>query len=128
MRTSSASRNTWKLPLGLGLALLAVVTAVAIPTLAIAGSDAAGPASAAHAMAGHDMAGIDTAGLEDDLAQVRAVTARFHDLDEALAAGYELGWVNGSGVRGLLLVDRGAERSTRTKKGAPERPSHSSNR
>ena len=99
MRTSSASRNTWKLPLGLGLALLAVVTAVAIPTLAIAGSDAAGPASAAHAMAGHDMAGIDTAGLEDDLAQVRAVTARFHDLDEALAAGYELGWVNGSGQR-----------------------------
>jgi hypothetical protein len=27
------------------------------------------------------------------------VTARFHDLDEALAAGYELGWVNGSGQR-----------------------------
>lgn len=34
-----------------------------------------------------------------DLAQVRRATARFHDLDAALAAGYELGWVNGSGTR-----------------------------
>jgi hypothetical protein len=39
------------------------------------------------------------AGLEDELAQVRRVTARFHDLDAALDAGYELGWVNGSGNR-----------------------------
>jgi Protein of unknown function (DUF1059) len=38
-------------------------------------------------------------GLQDDLAQVRAVTARFHDVDAALDAGYELGWVNGSGQR-----------------------------
>jgi hypothetical protein len=37
--------------------------------------------------------------LQDELAQVRAATARFHDLDAALKAGYELGWVNGSGVR-----------------------------
>ena len=34
-----------------------------------------------------------------ELAQVRRATARFHDLDAALAAGYELGWVNGSGTR-----------------------------
>jgi hypothetical protein len=34
-----------------------------------------------------------------ELAEVRRVTARFHDLDAALAAGYELGWVNGSGTR-----------------------------
>lgn len=34
-----------------------------------------------------------------ELAQVRRVTARFHDLDAALAAGYELGWVDGSGNR-----------------------------
>ena len=27
------------------------------------------------------------------------VTARFHSVEEALDAGYELGWVNGSGVR-----------------------------
>ncbi len=38
-------------------------------------------------------------GLQDELAQVRRATARFHDLDVALEAGYELGWVNGSGIR-----------------------------
>lgn len=100
MRTGSAVGTKWKLSIGLGLALLTVVVAaVAIPTLASAGSDAAPPAAAGHAMAGHDMATLDTAGLEDELAQVRRVTARFHDLDAALGAGYELGWVNGSGVR-----------------------------
>ena len=39
------------------------------------------------------------AAMARELAQVRRATARFHDVDEALAAGYELGWVNGSGVR-----------------------------
>lgn len=39
------------------------------------------------------------AGVEKELAQVRAATARFHRVEEALEAGYELGWVNGSGVR-----------------------------
>jgi len=39
------------------------------------------------------------AGLQAELAQVRRVTARFHDLDAALDAEYELGWVNGSGNR-----------------------------
>ena len=38
-------------------------------------------------------------GLEDELAQVRRVTARFHRLEAAVAAGYELGYVSGSGVR-----------------------------
>jgi hypothetical protein len=99
MRTSSAPRTKWKLPLGLGLALLTVVAAVVIPTLASAGSDAAAPAAVGQSMPGHDMATLDAAGLEDDLAQVRRVTAQFHDLDAALAAGYELGWVNGSGQR-----------------------------
>ncbi|HET6968503.1 MAG TPA: hypothetical protein VFI44_09510, partial [Ornithinibacter sp.] len=33
------------------------------------------------------------------LAQVRAATARFHRVEEAVAAGYELGWVNGAGNR-----------------------------
>jgi hypothetical protein len=40
-----------------------------------------------------------SAGLQHELAQVRQVTARFHRVEEAIAAGYELGWVNGSGVR-----------------------------
>jgi hypothetical protein len=38
-------------------------------------------------------------GLEDELAELREVTARFHRVEEAVAAGYELGWVNGSGIR-----------------------------
>lgn len=41
----------------------------------------------------------DDAVLQQQLAQVRQATARYHDLDAALDAGYELGWVNGSGNR-----------------------------
>ncbi len=40
-----------------------------------------------------------TPGLHRELAQVRRVTAGFRRVDAAIAAGYELGWVNGSGVR-----------------------------
>ena len=36
---------------------------------------------------------------QDDLAAIRAATARFHSVEAAIAAGYELGYVNGSGVR-----------------------------
>jgi hypothetical protein len=90
--------TNWKLPFGLGLAVLVVVAVVLIPTVAFGGPDAAGHAIAGHDMAGHDMAGDDAA-LKDELAQVRRVTARFHRVEEALDAGYELGWVNGSGVR-----------------------------
>src|SRR5262245_44111896 len=97
MRTSSAARAGWKLPLGLGLALLTVAAAIVIPTVAVARSDQAAPAG--YSMAGHHMAGLDGAGLQDELAQVRRATARFHNIEAAREAGYELGWVNGSGVR-----------------------------
>jgi hypothetical protein len=86
-------RINLKLPLGLGLAVLAVVAVVLIPAVAFAGDDAAGEDAAVHDHAAHNAA------LQDELAQVRRVTARFHDLDAALEAGYELGWVNGSGNR-----------------------------
>jgi hypothetical protein len=36
---------------------------------------------------------------QDQLAEVRQVTAQFHDVEAAKAAGYELGYVNGSGNR-----------------------------
>jgi hypothetical protein len=85
--------TNWKLPFGLGLAVLVVVVVVLIPTVAFGRPDAAG-----HAMAGHAMA-ADDAALQDELAQVRRVTARFHRVEAAIEAGYELGWVNGSGVR-----------------------------
>jgi hypothetical protein len=42
---------------------------------------------------------LAAAGGESDIAIVREVTARFHDVDAAKAAGYELGYVNGSGNR-----------------------------
>jgi hypothetical protein len=36
---------------------------------------------------------------QDQLAVVREVTAKFHDVETAKAAGYELGYVNGAGTR-----------------------------
>ena len=42
---------------------------------------------------------LDAAAREDALAPVRAATAQYHDIDAAVAAGYELGYVNGAGVR-----------------------------
>ena len=38
-------------------------------------------------------------GGASDIAVVRQVTARFHDVDAAKSAGYELGYVNGAGNR-----------------------------
>ena len=42
--------------------------------------------------------GVVVAG-QSELAPVREATARFHNVDAAVAAGYELGYVNGAGVR-----------------------------
>jgi hypothetical protein len=36
---------------------------------------------------------------QDQLAVVRQVTAKFHDIEAAKAAGYELGYLNGAGTR-----------------------------
>ena len=80
----------WKLFLGLGLAVLVVTGAALVPAIAAAEEEEATP---------HDHAAHADVTLLDDLAQVRRVTARFHRVEEAIAAGYELGWVNGSGVR-----------------------------
>jgi hypothetical protein len=85
----SNSRPRWKLPLGLGLGL----TVLAVAAIAFVPSLASAEEATAH---DHSAQG---AGLEDELALVRGATARFHRVEEAIAAGYELGWVNGSGVR-----------------------------
>jgi hypothetical protein len=37
--------------------------------------------------------------MQAELADVRRVTAQFHRVEAAIAAGYELGYVNGAGVR-----------------------------
>ena len=92
MRNQAGSKERgqsgWKVLLGLGLVGLVVAGMALVPTLA----------SGEEKVATHDHAAHD-AGLQLELAQVRGATARFHELDEALAAGYELGWVNGSGQR-----------------------------
>lgn len=64
-------RTKWKLPSRLGLAVLIVV--LVIPSVASA--------------------------RQDELAAVRQVTAQFHRVEAAIDAGYELGYVNGAGVR-----------------------------
>jgi hypothetical protein len=88
MNTNPPGRSRWKRPFGLGLVVLAVAAVALIPAVASAEEEAAAHDHAAHA-----------AGLQYELAQVRRVTARFHRVEEAMAAGYELGWVNGSGTR-----------------------------
>ena len=72
----------------LGLAGLLVAGVALIPSVASAKKEAT-----AHDPATHGP------GLQDELAQVRRATARFHRVEAAIAAGYELGWVNGSRVR-----------------------------
>jgi hypothetical protein len=42
---------------------------------------------------------LAVSGGQSDIAVVRQVTARFHDVAAAKASGYELGYVNGSGTR-----------------------------
>jgi hypothetical protein len=68
---TSARHALSSIPVRLAIALLAGL--LVTPTLALAG--------------------------QSDLAPVRAATAKFHDVDAAIAAGYELGYVNGAGVR-----------------------------
>ena len=74
MKTTVGMTNR-KSRVRLGLAALVVPVAVLIPTMAYAGAG------------------------QDDLAEVRQVTAQFHSVDAAIAAGYELGYVNGAGQR-----------------------------
>jgi hypothetical protein len=63
--------------LGLGLALAAPIVAVVVLASTV----------------GYAGAG------QDELAAVRQVTAQFHRVEAAIDAGYELGYVNGSGTR-----------------------------
>lgn len=70
-KVNLARRTKWKLLGPLGLAGLAVV--VSIPAMAFA--------------------------RQDELAELRQVTAQFHRVEAALDAGYELGYVNGAGNR-----------------------------
>ena len=81
-------RRGRKALLGLGLATTVLAGLVVYPSIAVGAEDA--PAVQDHASHAVGQA---------ELAQVRAATARFHRVEEAVAAGYELGWVNGAGNR-----------------------------
>ena len=81
-------RRGRKALLGLGLATTVLAGLVVYPSIAVGAEDA--PAVQDH--------GSHAVG-QAELAQVRAATARFHRVEAAVAAGYELGWVNGAGNR-----------------------------
>jgi len=84
--------------IGLGLVAPVLATAALIPSVASGEDEAATHDRAAHDHSTHDHS-ASAEGLQDELAQVRRATAKFHRLDAAIAAGYELGWVNGAGTR-----------------------------
>jgi len=83
---------------GLKALLAAVLVAPVGIGLAMLPSGAAEEPDAGHDHADHAHPAM-TADLQRQLARVRAATAPFHDVDAAVAAGYELGWVNGAGTR-----------------------------
>ena len=91
--TGERGRRSWKVVLGLGVLAPVIAGAPLMPTFA-----ADGPDAALHDHSGHDHS-IAMVDVEAELAQVRAATARFHRIETAVAAGYELGWVNGAGDR-----------------------------
>jgi hypothetical protein len=82
-----------RVTLGVGLAVPVLVGAALVPGMASGEDKAPANDHAAH----RDAANAATMGAE--LAQVRRATAKFHRVDQAVAAGYELGWVNGAGMR-----------------------------
>jgi hypothetical protein len=86
-----------KTVIGAAVAVPVLVGAALIPAVA---SDDTAPRydGSTHDHAAHEH-GASAERLEDELAQVRRATAAFHRVDKAAEAGYELGWVNGSGVR-----------------------------
>jgi hypothetical protein len=81
----------------IGLAAVATIVAAGLTWMTTSAADV--PDHAAHGSEHTTGPSPDNENVQHGLAQVRRVTDRFHDLDTAKAAGYELGWVNGSGDR-----------------------------
>jgi hypothetical protein len=90
-------RSARKTVIGVALVVPVLVGTALIPAMA---ADDAAPR---HGHSNHDHSAHEHAApaevLADELAQVRRATAGFHRVEKATEAGYELGWVNGSGVR-----------------------------
>ena len=83
------NRNGRKALLALAVAGPVLAAVVVHPTIAVGDQNA--PVIDEHAS--------HAAGMRAELAQVRAATAKYHRVQKAVADGYELGWVNGSGNR-----------------------------
>jgi hypothetical protein len=81
----------WTLSLGAGLAVVAIASVAVIPAVASADKEAQRHDHARHDHAAH--------GLRAELAKIRRATKRYRRVENAIAAGYELGWVNGAGMR-----------------------------
>ena len=92
VEANEQSRTRRRVLIALAVAAPVLAGAALIPSVAVGGDE-----RATHDHASHEHS-ANGAGLGDELAQVRRATAKFHRVDAAIAAGYELGWVNGSGV------------------------------
>ncbi len=90
-----------KVLLGVGLGAAVLAAFALMPSMPSGASG--GVKETPHDHASVESVGAVGAGMAQELAQVRRATARFHDVDVAIAEGYELGWVNGSGA---LIVDK----------------------
>jgi hypothetical protein len=93
VEANERGRTGRRVLIALGMAAPVLAAAALIPAVAVGGDE-----RATHDHASHEHSATG-AGLGDELAQVRRATAKFHRLDAAIAAGYELGWVNGAGTR-----------------------------
>jgi hypothetical protein len=91
-----------------GTRTLTAMSAGLVAVAVIVAAGMAGTATSAAEETDHDAHGGEHASpphsfgnddFQHALEQVRRATDRFHDLDTAKAAGYELGWVNGDGNR-----------------------------
>ena len=91
VEANEQSRTKRTILIALAVAAPVLAGAALIPSVAVGGDE---PATHDHASHDHSANG---AGLGDELAQVRRATAKFHRVDAAIAAGYQLGWVNGAG-------------------------------
>jgi hypothetical protein len=95
-RLVTRGRARWVTAVSLGIVASVLAAVTLLPSGASGGVKTAPHDHGDHA----DLAAkADMAGMGAELAKVRRATAAFHDVDAAVAAGYELGWVNGAGVR-----------------------------
>jgi len=98
VEANERNRTGRRILIALAVAAPVLAGAALIPSVAMGGDERATHDHVSHDHASHEHS-ANGAGLGDELAQVRRATAKFHRVDAAVEAGYELGWVNGAGKR-----------------------------